>query len=38
MGAGAQHCLGDGGTLVDPVVATVEGGKIKPVSLSELMK
>ncbi len=28
----------NGGTLVDPVVATVEGGKIKPVSLSELMK
>ncbi|XAH21397.1 ABC transporter substrate-binding protein [Xylophilus sp. GW821-FHT01B05] len=27
-----------GGTLVDPVVATVEGGKIKPVSLSDLMK
>jgi branched-chain amino acid transport system substrate-binding protein len=27
-----------GGTLVDPVVATVEGGKIKPVGLSELMK
>lgn len=27
-----------GGTVVDPVVATVEGGKIKPVSLSELSK
>jgi branched-chain amino acid transport system substrate-binding protein len=27
-----------GGTLVDPVVATVEGGKIRPVSLSDLMK
>jgi branched-chain amino acid transport system substrate-binding protein len=27
-----------GGTMVDPVVATVEGGKIRPVSLSELMK
>lgn len=27
-----------GGTVVDPVVATVEGGKIKPVSLSELLK
>jgi len=27
-----------GGTLVDPLVATVEGGKIKPVSLSDLMK
>ena len=27
-----------GGTIVDPVVVTVEGGKIKPVSLSELLK
>jgi len=27
-----------GGTIVDPLVATVEGGRIKPVSLSELMK
>jgi branched-chain amino acid transport system substrate-binding protein len=27
-----------GGTIVDPVIATVEGGKIKPVSLSSLMK
>ncbi len=27
-----------GGTIVDPVVVTVEGGKIKPMSLSELMK
>jgi branched-chain amino acid transport system substrate-binding protein len=27
-----------GGTLVDPVVATVEGGKIRPISLSDLMK
>ena len=27
-----------GGTIVDPVVVTVEGGKIKPVSLSELGK
>lgn len=27
-----------GGTIVDPVVATVEGGKIKPVNLSDLMK
>ncbi len=27
-----------GGTVVDPVVATVDGGKIKPVSLSELTK
>jgi branched-chain amino acid transport system substrate-binding protein len=27
-----------GGTIVDPLVATVEGGKIKPVSLSDLMK
>jgi branched-chain amino acid transport system substrate-binding protein len=27
-----------GGTVVDPLVATVEGGKIKPVSLSELTK
>jgi branched-chain amino acid transport system substrate-binding protein len=27
-----------GGTLVDPLVAVVEGGKIKPVSLSDLMK
>ncbi|MDN8615573.1 ABC transporter substrate-binding protein [Variovorax ginsengisoli] len=25
-----------GGTIVDPLVATVEGGKIKPVNLSEL--
>lgn len=25
-----------GGTIVDPLVATVEGGRIKPVSLSEL--
>lgn len=27
-----------GGTLVDPLVATVEGGKIKPVNLSDLAK
>lgn len=27
-----------GGTMVDPVVVTVEGGKIKQVSLSDLMK
>jgi branched-chain amino acid transport system substrate-binding protein len=27
-----------GGTIVDPLVATVDGGKVKPVSLSELMK
>lgn len=27
-----------GGTIVDPLVATVEGGKIKPVNLSELAK
>jgi len=27
-----------GGTLVEPLVATVEGGKIKPVSLTDLMK
>ena len=27
-----------GGTIVDPVVVTVEGGKIKQVSLSDLMK
>ena len=27
-----------GGTVVDPLVATVEGGKIKPVNLSDLMK
>ena len=27
-----------GGTIVDPVVVTVEGGKIKPLSLSELLK
>ncbi|MDM0000523.1 ABC transporter substrate-binding protein [Variovorax sp. J22P240] len=27
-----------GGTIVDPLVATVEGGKIKPVNLSDLMK
>jgi len=27
-----------GGTIVDPLVATVEGGKIKPVNLSELLK
>jgi branched-chain amino acid transport system substrate-binding protein len=27
-----------GGTLLDPLVATVEGGKIKPVNLSDLMK
>jgi len=27
-----------GGTIVDPVVVTVEGGKIKPVSLSEIGK
>jgi len=27
-----------GGTLVVPLVATVEGGKIKPVSLTDLMK
>ena len=27
-----------GGTIVDPLVATVEGGKIKPISLSDLMK
>lgn len=27
-----------GGTIVDPVVVTVEGGKIKPMSLSELIK
>jgi branched-chain amino acid transport system substrate-binding protein len=27
-----------GGTLVDPLVAVVEGGKIKPISLSDLMK
>jgi branched-chain amino acid transport system substrate-binding protein len=27
-----------GGTLVDPVVAKVEGGKIQPISLSDLMK
>jgi branched-chain amino acid transport system substrate-binding protein len=27
-----------GGTIVDPLVATVEGGKIKPVSLTDLMK
>ena len=27
-----------GGTIVDPVVVTVEGGKIKPVGLSELGK
>lgn len=27
-----------GGTVVDPLVATVEGGKIKPVNLSELLK
>jgi branched-chain amino acid transport system substrate-binding protein len=27
-----------GGTVVDPVVATVDGGKIKPISLSELLK
>lgn len=29
---------GVGGTIVDPLVATVEGGKIKPVNLSDLMK
>lgn len=28
----------NGGTMIDPVVATVEGGKIKPISLSDLMK
>ena len=27
-----------GGTLLDPLVATIEGGKIKPVNLSDLMK
>jgi branched-chain amino acid transport system substrate-binding protein len=27
-----------GGTIVDPLVATVEGGKIKPVNLSDLLK
>jgi branched-chain amino acid transport system substrate-binding protein len=27
-----------GGTIVDPLVATVEGGKIKPVNLSDLAK
>ncbi|SFP92983.1 amino acid/amide ABC transporter substrate-binding protein, HAAT family [Variovorax sp. 770b2] len=27
-----------GGTIVDPLVATVDGGKVRPVSLSELMK
>ncbi|MDR2153530.1 MAG: ABC transporter substrate-binding protein [Burkholderiaceae bacterium] len=27
-----------GGTIIDPPVAVVEGGKIKPVSLSELLK
>jgi len=27
-----------GGTLVDPLVATDEGGKIKPVNLSDLAK
>ncbi|SEA46557.1 ABC transporter substrate-binding protein [Variovorax sp. YR216] len=27
-----------GGTVVDPLVATVEGGKIRPVNLSDLMK
>ena len=27
-----------GGTIVDPLVATVEGGKIKPVPLTDLMK
>jgi branched-chain amino acid transport system substrate-binding protein len=27
-----------GGTLLDPPVATVEGGKIKPVILSDLLK
>ncbi|MBO9513942.1 MAG: ABC transporter substrate-binding protein [Variovorax sp.] len=27
-----------GGTVVDPLVATVEGGKIKPVNLSDLLK
>ena len=43
--AGKEQNAGDfrgvdaaGGTLLDPPVATVEGGKIKPVILSDLLK